>query len=345
VLLPVLLCSLAAPAPARSFEFTVTVDSSRHQIVIRAGPYRIPDMPPMTEQELMDHGTAHDTPLEEFEIPIDGWLRAATIRLADAGGEPVDRRILHHLIVVNLARRQLLYPAYERIFGAGAETDDVSLPKTVGVPVAAGMPLGLYLGWHNETGKSLDAVYLTLSIAWTPTTQSPRPISALPIYMDVNLQVAESNTFDVPPGRSTKAYEFALPVGGRLLGVGGHLHDYGVAVRLEEASTGRVVTSIRAKQDPEGRVLSLGRKLFGVTGDGIRLVAGRRYRVVGEYDNPTGQTRIRGAMAHMVGLFVPEDLAGWPAVDSSDPWLKKDLAALVEPHARREGHRPGPPKS
>ena len=36
--------------------------------------------------------------------------------------------------------------------------------------------------------------------------------------MDVNLTVGGSNTFDVPPGKSTKAFEFSLPVGGRLLG-------------------------------------------------------------------------------------------------------------------------------
>ena len=50
--------------------------------------------------------------------------------------------------------------------------------------------------------------------------------------MDVNLTVGGSNTFDVPPGKSSKSYEFSLPVGGRLLGVGGHMHDYGVRVRL-----------------------------------------------------------------------------------------------------------------
>ena len=65
----------------------------------------------------------------------------------------------------------------------------------------------------------------------------------MPIYMDVNLTVGGSNTFDVPPGKSTKSFEFTLPVGGRLLGVGGHMHDYGVRVRLEDAETGKVITT------------------------------------------------------------------------------------------------------
>ena len=143
--------------------------------------------------------------------------------------------------MVNFSRRQLLYSAAERLMGAGTETDDeISVPKTIGVPMTPGMKLGMYVAWHNDTGKDLDGVYLKLTMLWTPKNQNPRPVNSLPIYMDVNLTVGGSNTFDVPPGKSSKAYEFTLPVGGRLLGVGGHMHDYGVGVRLEDAETGKV---------------------------------------------------------------------------------------------------------
>jgi hypothetical protein len=53
-----------------------------------------------------------------------------------------------------------------------------------------------------------------------------------------------------------------------------------------------------------------------------------RYRVVGEYDNPTGELRVKGAMASMVGLFVPDDMKRWPAVDPRDPTYQRDLASL-----------------
>ena len=33
-------------------------------------------------------------------------------------------------------------------------------------------------------------------------------------------------------------------------------------------------------------------------------------------------------MAHMVGLFVPDDMSKWPAIDPSDPTYQKDLASL-----------------
>lgn len=339
MLLSLVVAAAAALPPPRPL--TVAVDSARHRIVIKAGPYSAPAMPHVDEQALMDHGMAQDTPLERFELPVDGWLRGAAIQLSDERGNPVERRVLHHLIVVNLARRMLLYPAYERIFGAGSETDDINLPRTVGVPVAAGLPLGIYLGWHNETGRSLDQVYLTLTLTWSPRTQVPAPISVLPIYMDVNFHVAGSNTFDIPPGRMEKSWEFTLPAGGRLLGVGGHLHDYGESVRLEDGESGKVLTSIRARRDRHGRVLSVGRNLFGIAGDGLPMMAGRRYRVVGRYDNPTGAVRTRGAMAHMVGLFAPEDIRRWPAVDLDE--LEPDLVALLSPVPGEHGAHQHPP--
>jgi hypothetical protein len=171
-------------------------------------------------------------------------------------------------------------------------------------------------------------VYLKLSMLWTPKNQNPRPVNSMPIYMDVNLTVGGSNTFDVPPGKSSKAHEFTLPVGGRLLGVGGHMHDYGVAVRLEDAETGKVLTSVVATRDAEGKVTKISRRLFGVSGEGLKLQANHRYRVVGDYDNLTNETKVKGAMAHMVGLFVPDDMSKWPKIDPSNPDYQRDLASL-----------------
>jgi hypothetical protein len=106
------------------------------------------------------------------------------------------------------------------------------------------------------------------------------------------------------------------------------MHDYGVRVRLEDAENGKVITSVVATRDSAGHVSKVSRKLYGVTGEGLKLQANHRYRVVGEYDNPTGETLVKGAMAHMVGLFVPDDMAKWPAIEPSDPTYQKDLASL-----------------
>jgi hypothetical protein len=106
------------------------------------------------------------------------------------------------------------------------------------------------------------------------------------------------------------------------------MHDYGTKVWLEDVESGKVLTQVAAERDAEGKLVKVKRKLFGVSGDGLRLKSKRRYRVVGEYDNPTGETLVKGAMASMVGLFVPDDMGHWPAIDPNDQTYRRDLASL-----------------
>jgi hypothetical protein len=335
---------LSAPGPSDSTpNVTVAVDSSRKELIITAGPFDLPNMPPMEDHAMMDLGMSHDTPVQHFDWPVDGWFRGFKVDLTDAAGRPVPRHVMHHLIMVNFSRRQLVYAAAERLMGAGTETDDeISVPKTIGVPMKPGMKLGMYVAWHNDTGQDLKGVYLKLNMLWTPQNQNPPPVNSLPIYMDVNLTVGGSNTFDVPPGKSSKSFVFSLPVGGRLLGVGGHMHDYGVRVRLEDVESGKVLTSVEATRDSAGKLEKMSRRLFGVSGEGLRLKANHQYRVVGEYDNPTNETLIKGAMAHMVGLFTPDDMSRWPRIDPSNPDYKRDMASLQvrgeEVHAGHSKH-------
>jgi hypothetical protein len=197
----------------------------------------------------------------------------------------------------------------------------------------------MYMAWQNETGADLHDVVIRVRLAYSPTNLNPRPVSTLPLYMDVNLTVGGTNTFDVPAGKSEKAWEFTMPLDGRLIGYSGHLHDYGVGVRLEDVATGRVLGSVKATLAPDGKITKISRALPGVGGDGIRLRAGRKYRVVGTYDNPTGATIPRGAMAHITGIFSPDDVTKWPPVDLTNEQMQDDLASLNE--MGKGGHKHG----
>jgi hypothetical protein len=337
-MLAVVLSLAAATARDSEPRAQVQLDHSRHQVVVTAGPFLVHSMPPGMKHEDMDMMEDHNTPVYRFEWPVEGWLRGFSVEVVDANNRPIERRLVHHMIVVNFDRRQLLYPSYERTFGIGQETQDLALPKTIGVPMKPGTHMGLYLSWANETGKDLEGVQLRLRLTYSPANLNPRPVAALPLYMDVNLTVGKGNGFLIPPGRSEKAWEFSPVVGGRLLGVGGHLHDYGVGVRLEDVESGKVLTRLESSRTPDGKIKSMGRKLFAVAGEGLLLKAGRRYRIVGIYDNPTGEP-IKGAMAHMVGLFAPESYAKWPAIDLSDPTLQDDLAFLTEMGGGAANHK------
>jgi len=318
----------AAARPQDDVKVTVTIDSAKKVVRVKAGPFHLPNMPHMEDHGMMDMGTGAMTPVYHFTWPVEGWLRGFDSGVEDSVGKKLPKNLMHHMIGVNYSRRQALYPAAERLFGAGAETADATIPATIGVPMKPGMDLGFYIMWHNESGADMDGVYMTVDLKYSPKNINPRPVEVLPLYMDVNLTVGGTNTYDLPPGRSEKSWDFDFPLNGRLLGYGGHLHDHGLGVRLVDLTSNKVVAQVRAERDQTGKVTGVSRSLPGVRGEGVRLRAGRKYRIIATYDNPTGHVLKNGAMAHITGIFSPDNPAAWPAINESDPEYQKDLASL-----------------
>ncbi len=321
-------------------QMSITVDSANSRIVVRTGPFHLPakaagmegmhmdgmqSMQGMEGMEGMEHHTLSH--FMQFDWPVDGWLRGFRVDMTDAAGKPLPGKLLHHLIGVNLDRRQLVYHAVERLFGWGSETDPVELPSGLAVPLQDGEHLGMYAMFDNETGKDVDA-YLRLTIPYVSTADGSHPKAVLPLYIDVNNVIGGTTTFDVPPGKSTHSFEFEVPTSVRVLAVGGHLHDYGESVSLGGAETGKVLVKLKAKRDGKGHVEGVGRFVFGYNTDALHLVAGHHYRVVGVYVNPTDSTFKDGGMAHINGAVVPDDVSKWPVLDRNDPLVKKDIASL-----------------
>lgn len=313
----------APPSPPPPLH--VQVDSTHHRVLITGGPYRVPmsqQMPGM----MMDMPAI---PVQEFAFPQDGWIEGYRVDLFDGQGHELSHRLLHHLIMVNFSRRQFIYPALERLLGVAEESDtgDFRIPRTIGVPIRAGQELGVYAMWHNDSGPEIPVAYWRIVMFMAPANH--RRLAVLPAYMDVNIQTnPEENRFNVPPGHFEIAYEFSPPLSGHLLVVTGHLHDYGVLVKLVDAASGKTLVEIKSRRDSVGRVLSMPRKLLAIRGEGLHLKVGHRYRVVGVFENPTPDTAY-GAMAHMVGLFAPDDYRDWPAVDSADSYYRRDLVDLL----------------
>jgi len=141
-----------AMAPADSATLEVVVDSSAKKIIITVGPFDLPDR--TGEDTHMHSGAGHDTPVYHFDWPIEGWLRGFELQA------------VHHMIMVNFDRRQLIYRAAERILGSGTETAGYELPKSIGVPVRPGSDLGMYIAWHNTTGAPIEEAYFQLTLSW-----------------------------------------------------------------------------------------------------------------------------------------------------------------------------------
>jgi hypothetical protein len=333
---PLLAAALALPAnalaqapsdaPAGAELLLVAVDSGRKEVTLVAGPFDIAG----GGGGHVHHTHEMEYPVLRFDWPTDGWLRGFRLEVTDGDGNPLDRRLIHHLNVVNFGRRQLFYPAVERTLAIGQETEDIILPATIGVPIARGTPMGLIVAWHNEKPEPVVDVMVKLSIVWMPTNQMPRPVDVLPVYADVIYPIGRNANFDLPAGPSTFSADLGMPVTGRIIGAGGHVHDYGRAITfMQVAPTERSVLRLGVKLDAEGRLLEIERKLPGLLGRGTRLLAGHTYRLSGSYENPTGAAITDGAMVHLALMFAPDRLADWPRLDPADPDTQKDLAFLA----------------
>ena len=318
----------------------VQVDSGHRALVVTAGPFRLPAA--SASMAGMPHDMMRDTnlPVARFEWPLDTWVRGAQVKVVDGRGQPLPRQLLHHLTIENFDRRELVYPVAERLLSMGKETQDISLPRTVGIPMKAGQRLGVWVMWENDTGRELDSVFLRITLRWTAPNQVPRPINALPFHVDANLHVVGHNTFDVPPGGVSKIFEFTVPVGGHLLVASGHLHDHGVSLRLEDGETGKPLVTVTAKRDTEGHVLGVSRELLALRGQGPHLSARHRYRLVVRYDNPTADT-LTDVMGIMGGLFAPDDIRRWPPINPQDSTYAADLR-LLSPDQLPEGQAGAP---
>lgn len=344
------------PAPSRVLgavtgdaDSRLVVDSARHEVVLYAGPFRVPgmssmtsmpdvpDMPGMKGMTGMDGAHADEpgkenhaahafSPLVRFVWPVDGWYRGFRVSLVDSSGSELPQHLMHHLVGIDFAHRQLLEGDLVRFIAAGVETHNVVLPRFLGVPMKSGQPLAIYAGWHNPGPKDYEGVYIRLAMPYLPANTLMKPMEVFPVQMDVDNTPGEPNAYDLPPGKTSRTFEFTMPIAGRFLGVGGHLHDYGIELRLEDAATGKVLSRVTARRDSAGHMLELNRKYYPLFG--LRMQAGHRYRVVGAYDSPKKDTITNGAMAIMAGVFAPNDASKWPMAYLDDPETHADIESL-----------------
>jgi hypothetical protein len=323
------LAALVAAFPvARAQSVSMRVDSAHHRVVIDAGPFDVPAMDPEMLKE-MEHSAMHhdeERRVFRFDWPVDGPARGYRIELRDSTGNHLPRALLHHLIAINFDRRQFIYPMAERLFGIGRETPDISLPGSLVVPINLGQRLGFYVAWHNDTGKDVRGATIRITVDWIPRAAARSYTAVLPVYFDANNEVGGTNTFDIPPGKSSKAFEFTSPTSGYLIDVTGHMHDYGKSVRLEDAETGKTLVNLAAERDTAGKIIRIQRKTFLLSP--IRMRQGHRYRIVAEYDSPLRETKPEGAMANILGVFSPDLNSPWPALDPEDATFRKDIESL-----------------
>jgi hypothetical protein len=330
VLLSLLLASAAgaraqSSAAPSAIRMRVHADTEHRDLVLEVGPLDLPA------------GSGHrQLPAFHGVVPIDGWVQGFRVEMVDAEGNAVPRSTIHHVNVIAPGQRELFSQIMLRVAAAGQETGPMALPRMVGYRVRRGQELIVTSMVHNPTDQSYRDVFLRVHFAYTPSSALVRPVSVLPFYMDV-MPPASLHSYDLPPGRSSRSWEGRPAVAGRILAVGGHVHQYGTVLRLEDVTAKTVIWQGRPVVDRDGRIVSmpLGRFLWTL---GVPMRPDHVYRLTAEYDNTSGQTIPGGAMGALAGVIIPDVPGRWPQVDPDSPELKLDWRLVHTGNQGGHGH-------
>ena len=325
---------LAALTPVGAQEeplLSVRNNVEQQELIFEIGPLHL--------ETGTDHGHVSQPRAQAVALPISGFLHGFTTEMIDAAGKPIPSVLLHHVNIIAPQRRELFSQIMQRVGAAGSETGPVVLPKVLGYPVEAGDSLLFTAMFHNPTGLAYHNARLRIRMRYSESTRQPR-VAIQPFYLDV-MPPAGLHAYDLPPGRSEKSWEGRPAIDGRILALGGHLHKYGVALRLEDVTEGEVLFETAPEVDTAGNVVGMPKKYF-VLKLGIPLRAQHTYRLTAVYDNPTGQTLAGGGMGALGGVFVPDERQAWPAVDRTHPEYLLDLKVTYEAppggHGAHGGH-------
>jgi hypothetical protein len=323
------LAPAAAPGPA-----TERMPASGDPVHVRF----VMELPAVDLPALADHHDAPQPRPQAVVIPGDGWVTGFRVDMLDAAGDPVPPPVLHHVQLFDPERRDLFNPYMLRVVGAGGETGGGSIPWPFAYRVHAGDTLLLAAMLHNPLPTDFDGVRVRVTLDYGGVTL-PGRVGVVPFFHHVT-DPWGSSSYDLPPGRSEQSWVIRPEVGGRILALGGHLHRYGVEIRLEEEDSGRLLWRGTARLDDDGHVRSVTRGNFLLRG-GLPLHPDRSYRVVAVHDNPTGETLPDQGMGTLAGVLLPARGSAWPRTDRSDPLYLEDLARQRNPdHGGHGEERP-----
>jgi len=303
----------------------VTADPRRGELVI--------ELPPVDLPAGAGHHSTDQPPVSLAELPTGGAIYGFRAELVDDTGRRLPATLIHHFNVLDPLHRELFLPIAQRLVAAGQETGVVRLPKLLfGAPFSQGANVVASAMLHNPTRVSYRGVRTRLVLAYVPDKRPWPLFRAFPWQLDVGFPVGDKS-FDLPPGRSERAYEGSPAMAGNIVAIGGHLHEYGVSIEFADVTTGDLIWRAEPVRDAKRDVLGIPiGKLYGLTHIGVHIVPDHRYRVRVVYDNPTGKVLRQGGMGVVAGLFVPDGDVPWPSINPNDSLYQEDLRHFLRLH-------------
>ena len=162
--------------------------------------------------------------------------------------------MLHHVVNMNFSRPDvtcrpslfgdainllgLVEGGNERWFASGNERTVMELPDGYGYYVGAGDEWGLIVDVMNMMGmaRSYEFKY---TFEWVSSAERVRPV-----WLDID-QCSDSEV-DTPAGYSDIHYTWNSTLNGRIVAIGGHVHDQGIGQTVRNATTGEMICDSRA---------------------------------------------------------------------------------------------------
>jgi hypothetical protein len=278
-------------------------------------------------------------PVQLARVPIEGWLHGFSWKITDAQGAPLPDEMLHHVNLIDPDRRDLFMPIARRVVAAGRETRPQAMPRLLGYPLHADTRFLVSTMLSNPTGREVKDGFLHVKLQYSRRGEglfTPREI--FPFYLDVVGPVGPRD-FAVPPGRTMRSWEGNPAVDAVILGVGGHLHDFGVELRLEDLTEGKVIWRTEPMTEGKTHVVSVPTSELWWKG-GVRVTKDHRYRWSAVYENPTRAPARDGGMGVVAGVVFASE-AEWPPLDRKDADYLADLMGTIEAPKKQQAHHHG----
>ena len=272
---------------------SLTQDAAKQEIVARLGPLNLPAH--------TDHHALPQPAPQMLTIPFDGWITAYHPSLVDDAGQPLPGRMLHHVAFWNTRRSDFLCPnKEEHIFGAGGEMNDWPALPGFGYRVHKGDQIRVTTMFHNPTDESYPSAWLVVRMEYQPAPANLK--SVYPAWFDV--KKCGDSSFPVQSGGMSLNASIPLNFSGRLLGVGGHMHDYGEQLVLSDTTRGKEIANLHSTLDEQGRIQHMPIAVF-IDRGGFPLKKGDEVAVQAKYASPR-EPNAEG-MAIVVGYFLPDN--------------------------------------
>lgn len=275
-------------------------------------------------------------PIQMTRIPVDGWLHGFQWEITDAQGNKEPDDLLHHVNFIDPDHRELFAPIPRRMLAAGRETLKQEMPRILGYPVEKGTRVLISAMFASPHDHDYSGLYLHVKVYYTPKGKGfIEPRDVYPFYVDVMGPVGPKS-FAVPPGHTEKSWEGKPAIDGRILAIGGHMHDYATQMRFEDVTTGEVLWKTAPDTVGGGHVVDVPTGQMWWKG-GIKIYKDHTYRVVVDYDNPLDHAAPDMGMGALGGILWASKGVQWPALDRSSPMYVADLTNTLTAPERLGG--------